>query len=252
MMICSALNRFPAISCLLPKTENSNIQLGLVLGGKVFATIPLPGLARGAGKASGVSLAALLAVLLGAFYIEANHSRYREYFPNPISEPAEIAYFVRDNTEYRNIVFCHSFEIPALSVEFLSYSNKRVYPAQTLEDIHRKARRLDELNRDYMINLLVLQEDQELSARMRGLMSRGHETRSSGSLRLVRIEPEAFRRLIRDSEVEPSRVLLRNDTHEHCCPVKSRIESIGWGHRGIRLGSRMAGVPVKGAFFRIA
>ena len=38
----------------------------------------------------------------------------------------------------------------------------------------------------------------------------------------------------------------------HCCPVKSRIESIGWGHRGIRLGSRMAGVPVKGAFCRIA
>ncbi len=41
-------------------------------------------------------------------------------------------------------------------------------------------------------------------------------------------------------------------TFVHCCPVKSRIESIGWGHRGIRLGSRMAGVPVKGAFFRIA
>ena len=39
---------------------------------------------------------------------------------------------------------------------------------------------------------------------------------------------------------------------DHCCPVKSRIESIGWGHRGIRFGSRMAGVPVKGAFFRIA
>ena len=39
---------------------------------------------------------------------------------------------------------------------------------------------------------------------------------------------------------------------DHCCPVKSRIESIGWGHRGIRFGSRMAGVPVKRAFFRIA
>ena len=38
----------------------------------------------------------------------------------------------------------------------------------------------------------------------------------------------------------------------HCCPVKSQIESIGWGHRGIRFGSRMAGVPVKWAFFRIA
>ena len=36
MMICSALNRFPAISCLLPKTGNPNIQLGLVLGGKVI------------------------------------------------------------------------------------------------------------------------------------------------------------------------------------------------------------------------
>ena len=45
---------------------------------------------------------------------------------------------------------------------------------------------------------------------------------------------------------------LRDDELGHCCPVKSRIESIGWGHRGIRLGSRMAGVPVKGAFFRIA
>ena len=39
---------------------------------------------------------------------------------------------------------------------------------------------------------------------------------------------------------------------DHCCPVKSRIESIGWGHRGIRFGSRMAGVPAKRAFFRIA
>ena len=42
------------------------------------------------------------------------------------------------------------------------------------------------------------------------------------------------------------------EVHFHCCPVKSRIESIGWGHRGIRFGSRMAGVPVKRAFFRIA
>ena len=40
MMICSALNRFPAISCLLPKTENPNIQLGLVLGGKVNGLNP--------------------------------------------------------------------------------------------------------------------------------------------------------------------------------------------------------------------
>ncbi len=45
---------------------------------------------------------------------------------------------------------------------------------------------------------------------------------------------------------------LSGSSFTHCCPVKSRIESIGWGHRGIRLGSRMAGVPVKGAFFRIA
>ncbi len=46
--------------------------------------------------------------------------------------------------------------------------------------------------------------------------------------------------------------LRQLEERNHCCPVKSRIESIGWGHRGIRLGSRMAGVPVKGAFFRIA
>ena len=45
---------------------------------------------------------------------------------------------------------------------------------------------------------------------------------------------------------------FNEDKPYHCCPVKSRIESIGWGHRGIRFGSRMAGVPVKRAFFRIA
>ncbi len=45
---------------------------------------------------------------------------------------------------------------------------------------------------------------------------------------------------------------VAGNIHDHCCPVKSRIESIGWGHRGIHFGSRMAGVPVKRAFFRIA
>ena len=193
------------------------VLIDRVLQGRLFtfAAIPLPGSARGAGKASGVSLAALLVVLLGAFYVTTNHKRYRVYFPDTGSEPADIAYFVRDNTEYRDIVFCHSFEIPAMNVELLSYSNKRVYPAQTLADIHHKTRRLDELNRDYMINLLVLKEDQELSARMRDLISRGHETRRSGSLRLVKIEPEAFRRLIRDSQLEPSRALLWNDVPKY-------------------------------------
>ena len=50
----------------------------------------------------------------------------------------------------------------------------------------------------------------------------------------------------------PEEELILVLSGEHCCPVKSRIESIGWGHRGIRFGSRMAGVPVKRAFFRIA
>ena len=52
-----------------------------------------------------------------------------------------------------------------------------------------------------------------------------------------------------DNEYE---LLATRNIDDHCCPVKSRIESIGWGHRGIRFGSRMAGVPVKRAFFRIA
>ena len=187
----SLQHSFSALKFSVPLSLISFIALPVlldrVLQGRLFAfaRIPLPGAARGAGKASGVSLAALLVVLLGAFYVTTNHKRYRVYFPDAVSEPADIAYFVRDNTEYRDIVFCHSFEIPTMNVELLSYSNKRVYPAQTLADIHHKTRRLDELNRDYMINLLVLQEDQELSTRMRDLIGRGHETRRSGSLRLV-------------------------------------------------------------------
>ena len=64
---------------------------------------------------------------------------------------------------------------------------------------------------------------------------------------------------VRDAEVDVELVskiknhdVIYTPTLTHCCPVKSQIESIGWGHRGIRFGSRMAGVPVKWAFFRIA
>ena len=217
----SLQHSFSALKFSVPLSLISFIALPVlldrVLRGRLFAfaRIPLPGAARGAGKPSGVSLAAVLVVLLGTFYITTNDRKYDDHFPDAVSEPADIAYFVRDNTEYRDIVFCHSFEIPAMNVELLSYSNKRVYPAQTLEDIHRKTRRLDALNRDYMINLLVRKEDQELSTRMRDLIGRGHEIRRNGSLRLVKIEPEAFRRLIRDSQLEPRRALLWNDVHEY-------------------------------------
>ena len=217
----SLQHSFSALKFSVPLSLISFIALPVlldrVLRGRLFAfaRIPLPGAARGAGKPSGVSLAAVLVVLLGTFYITTNHRKYDDHFPDPVSEPADIAYFVGDNTEYRDIVFCHSFEIPAMNVELLSYSNKRVYPAQTLEDIHRKTRRLDALNRDYMINLLLRKEDQELSTRMRDLIGRGHEIRRNGSLRLDKIEPEAFRHFIRDSEIEPSRALLWNDVHEY-------------------------------------
>ena len=41
-------------------------------------------------------------------------------------------------------------------------------------------------------------------------------------------------------------------THkDHYCPVKSRIESAGWGHRVSCRGSRTAAKPVKWAFSRI-
>ena len=36
----------------------------------------------------------------------------------------------------------------------------------------------------------------------------------------------------------------------HYCPVKSRIESVGWGHRVSFRGSRTAARPVKWAFSR--
>ncbi len=38
-------------------------------------------------------------------------------------------------------------------------------------------------------------------------------------------------KLLEVNELDPHRVYIS----EHCCPVKSRIESIGWGHRGIPL-----------------
>ena len=43
---------------------------------------------------------------------------------------------------------------------------------------------------------------------------------------------------------------LRGNIPTHYCPVKSRIESAGWGHRVSFRGSRTAARPVKWAFSR--
>ena len=43
---------------------------------------------------------------------------------------------------------------------------------------------------------------------------------------------------------------LAAHSNDHYCPVKSRIESVGWGHRVSFRGSRTAARPVKWAFSR--
>ena len=76
--------------------------------------------------------------------------------------------------------------------------------------------------------------------------------------RIAQAVDEQFRNAPQPTRTETEKAFMLSfigmigNIGNHCCPVKSRIESIGWGHRGIRFGSRMAGVPVKGAFFRIA
>ena len=56
--------------------------------------------------------------------------------------------------------------------------------------------------------------------------------------------PELFQHIRDDVE-------RRRKKKEHYCPVKSRIESAGWGHRVSCRGSRTAAKPVKWAFSRI-
>ena len=57
------------------------------------------------------------------------------------------------------------------------------------------------------------------------------------------------------SSSSPARAIAQNqdlslNTPDHYCPVKSRIESAGWGHRVSFRGSRTAARPVKWAFSR--
>ncbi len=91
----------------------------------------------------------------------------------------------------------------------------------------------------YQIHNVMDEEDLNFIFGPRGVMEMVEKAKKDGKVRFVGVT----------GHVNPH-VLVK--ALDHCCPVKSRIESIGWGHRGIRLGSRMAGVPVKGAFFRIA
>ena len=208
------------------------VLIDRVLQGRLFALakIPLALSTRRVGRAASISVAALVVVVTGALYVTMNHKRHYEYFPDPSPELMEIGYFVRDNTEYRDIVFSSSFEIPVEPPQQLSYSRKRVYQALTLDDIYRKVTPLDELDRDYTINLLVFKDDQDLSAGMRNLISKAHKTDRSGSLRLFKIEPEVFRSVILESDSELS--LVSPQTNDEYSLVQSEDGIFGELIRG--------------------
>ena len=82
-----------------------------------------------------------------------------------------------------------------------------------------------------------------------------HEKRLCEAIRneldeLLAIDPKSLVRREELGEESNFEEALPIFIRYHYCPVKSRIESVGWGHRVSFRGSRTAARPVKWAFSR--
>ncbi|MDR2831214.1 MAG: hypothetical protein LBB45_09350 [Methanobrevibacter sp.] len=69
------------------------------------------------------------------FYLKDEHPHYKELFPQNNVSMSILGNSIHKNTVYFDIVFSPDFEIDVVPPQLLSYSMKRVYKINSLDDI---------------------------------------------------------------------------------------------------------------------
>ena len=127
-------------------------------------------------------------------YAAYMHPRYGHLFPYVDGAYRSIGEFISSNTGYQDVVFSPNHEIPVSPSQKLSYSMKRVYKIQSLEEIYNKVKTIRE---DFEINLLLVGDDESDSPDIEMLIAAAYEVRHSDDmyLSLYKINPNEFIRL---------------------------------------------------------
>jgi hypothetical protein len=138
-------------------------------------------------------LAAVTLLVVVAVYAGSEFPRHREFFPEPGDYATEI--FIAGNVSYEDVVFSAQYEIPANPPQQLSYSMKRVYKVESVDEIYEKVKDIEE---DYVVDVLAFAGFQDTCGpEMRGLLDSAEQCMTEGNIFLYKVSRETFLRYYR-------------------------------------------------------
>lgn len=129
------------------------------------------------------------AVVICCVNVYSAHTEKAEsFFPEATEECQTVGAFLRENTDYNDVVFSDNYQIqdsnnyPAK----LAFSKKRVYKVSNADQIYSKVKNIDD---DYTINIFRY-GDEDLSDDIQKLVETASETIREGNMVLYKIESE--------------------------------------------------------------
>lgn len=105
--------------------------------------------------------AAIFILAVAILYVFNVHPRFKKFYPMPNPTVQIIGESVRGCTKFEDVVFSSEIEIPKDPPHMLSYSMKRVYAANSLEDVKFKLDNLNLGKRKY--NIVFLSTDPKVN-----------------------------------------------------------------------------------------
>ncbi len=177
----SAIHKWTALKFSIPFTTIPFVLIPAVL---------LTFLGKNPKKRLLTTLTALTMIILSGIYAINVYSNYLILFPtkNPeFEQKMEAAQFISENTSYRDIVFSPDYKIDPYPPALLSTSMKRVYKIKAISQIQELVKNVEE---DYTVNFFVLDNETEVSPRLRDLLPLAFDEIKKDNFRIYRINRE--------------------------------------------------------------
>lgn len=134
------------------------------------------------------AVVALAALAVAVTYTAFQFPRYKDFFPAPGDYTVEN--FIAANTAYEDVVFSAQYEIPYNPPQQLSYSMKRVYKVESVDEIYEKVAGIEE---EYVVNFLAFTGFRDAcDPEIRGLLDCAEQCPSQNGIFLFKISEEAF------------------------------------------------------------
>ena len=117
---------------------------------------------------SWVALVGLTAVLLYGYGRIGGDAQITKMFAQPDYEYVDIGDFVRDHTDYQDVVFSESYYVPnSFNTMRVYFTNKVIHRADSADDIYQKTQAIEQ---DFTINFLYLKKSKAKADKLADLL----------------------------------------------------------------------------------